>query len=192
MKKTTLKLMASILCVLLLVSLAGCGKKNDIGTMPVAPGLVETDSDVSDSNQTTTAETHRTTVKSGESADTSLIGKWQCVKQDSIDGAEHNFIYILTFSDPNLVAYTVGWDESEVANAFEGQYSININMLSLNMVMTYDFDNPELADDGSVTPINPIVSFVISGNNLTLFQHSGDALSYFISADVPMVFTKIG
>ena len=102
-----------------------------------------------------------------------VLGEWECVAESGND----KFVYILKFSGADGVSYTAGWYEGEIASQYDGGYSVENGVLSLDMA----------GSDGSLAGT---FSVSVSGGKLVLTNESGDPLAFTFGKGVPMEFCK--
>ena len=111
------------------------------------------------------------------SAENNIIGNWECVVETE---DVESYVFFLYFAEPNDVTYVVGWYMSEIAAMYAGQFSIENDVLSL-----------EMTDTESADTLIGTFAFNVSEGVLTLTNQSGDCLTYMFEAGVPMVFHAI-
>ncbi|MCL1914116.1 MAG: hypothetical protein FWG10_09645 [Eubacteriaceae bacterium] len=114
----------------------------------------------------------------------SILGSWTCYAEN---GLGDSYVFTLSFSLPNEVAYSAGWRDSEMAAAFTGTYSINEEGITLVM------EGIDLLADGgggALDPIHGIFAFEITDDMLFLTLQSGDPLSYLFGSDATMEFAR--
>ena len=107
----------------------------------------------------------------------SIIGDWECVVE--AEDAE-GYVFFLYFAEPNDVTYVAGWYMSEIAAMYAGQFTIE------NDVLTLDMTDTESADT-----LSGSYAFSVSEGVLTLTNQGGDCLTDMFGAGVPMVFRAV-
>ena len=110
-------------------------------------------------------------------ADNSIIGDWECVVETE---DVEDYVFILYFTEPNEVTYIAGWYMSEIAAMYAGQYTIENDVLTLDMTDTESEDT-----------LTGSFSYNVSEGALTLTNLSGDYLTHMFEAGVPMVFRPL-
>lgn len=160
----TRPILAGILALLLMVMAVGCTLSNNDSTQP----------------STNTNETENRK-KSINVTAADLTGAWSCQASDG--GME--YVFGLTFAEPDKVTYWAGVYQSETFADYEGKYTLSEDGL---LTLTMTGEDP-WEPEHEIPPINAVFAVTLTDDVLTLVKQSGNFTAIFGDGE-PMAFDR--